>query len=336
MKSLRPTTKLAVQIFIALFIITLLGDLCKLPRTYWAALAAVSVLCQTWGESLRKSGQRILATIAGMTLGLLLNIPFEQVVAVELVLILTCVFFMSYFGPVSYVRSIFFLSVMLAMIFGISGDLTQHVYWTRITETMVGAGVAILTAILVFPTQTGTDFYLAITDYLKKVQCANTQMLQVLLTGKPVEACERIHLDREYQELARLADIYLYERSLRRATAVKVKAWMLSLQSMSFYHTNLTHAVMGNIKNPTSALLHKEIEILSDLLSSNTEQAVLYIQEQPYTNARSLVSFQEKLRERFEDVLIEPGKERTKILDFLPIFYFSYKINDRIIALMKG
>ncbi len=333
MINLRPTTKLATQIFVALSIITLLSDLFHLPRAYWAAIAATSVLCQTWGESLRKSTQRILATIVGMSIGLLLNVAFEQNIPIGLALILTSIFFMSYFAPVSYLRSIFFASIMLAMIFSISGTFTYEIYGARITETIFGAGVAILTSILVLPTKTGTEFNQALLDYLKKVKQDQQQMFDMLYTGQTTDPKNQIHINREYQQLSQKANTYLYERSLRRSRAVKVKSWMMNLQGVALYQDQLIHTIIGNLNSPLKNVFREELTILTNLINHNIDLAIQHIKKEPHEPMQSLDAFQEKARERFYGALIEPGKQRTELLDFLPIFYFSYKIDSRIKAL---
>ncbi|WP_041782771.1 FUSC family protein [Mycolicibacterium chubuense] len=169
---LHPTTKTAVQVAIATSAATILGELISPDRWYWAVLTAFLVFTgvTTRGELLSRVGHRIIGTIAGVVAGVLLAAVVGQHPAVQIVVLLICVFCAFYLVTVAYVWLTFFVTVLLAMLYGLLGNFSLQVLELRIAETAAGGLVGVAAAYFVFSTKTRATFVEKVHEYLDRVQ----------------------------------------------------------------------------------------------------------------------------------------------------------------------
>ena len=62
---LLPTTKMAIRAAVAALGAVVVAQLLELPRAYWVVTAAVVLITETWGDSIRKVLQRLGMTALG-------------------------------------------------------------------------------------------------------------------------------------------------------------------------------------------------------------------------------------------------------------------------------
>ena len=74
----------------------------------------------------------------------------------SLVAIFVCLFCAFYFMTVTYSLMTFWITTMLALLYGLLGEFSFGVLMLRIEETAIGAVIGIAVAILVLPTNTRT------------------------------------------------------------------------------------------------------------------------------------------------------------------------------------
>ncbi|MEU0497570.1 FUSC family protein [Mycobacterium sp. NPDC006124] len=170
-KGLDPSTKAAIQVAVATSTATILGDLISPDRWYWAVLTAFLVFTgvSTRGEILTRVGHRIVGTIAGVVAGVLLATLVGHHPLVQMVLLVTCVFCAFYLVTVAYAWLTFFVTVLLAMLYGLLGDFSVQVLELRIAETAVGGVVGIASAYFIFSTGTRATFVEKVDDYLQRM-----------------------------------------------------------------------------------------------------------------------------------------------------------------------
>ncbi len=183
---LDPSTKAAIQVAVATSAATVLGNLISPDRGYWAVLTAFLVFTgvSTRGEILSRAGHRIVGTIAGVVAGVLLAAEIGRNPALQIVVLVVCVFFAFYLAIVAYFWLTFFVTVLLAMLYGLLGNFSAQVLEVRIAETAVGSLVGIASAYFVFSTKTRATFAEKVNDYLDHMErVIDTAVTAVLTAG---------------------------------------------------------------------------------------------------------------------------------------------------------
>ena len=156
LERLRPSTRAAIQVAIATSVATVLGELVSPNRWYWAVLSAFVVFTgtSTRGEILTRAGHRIVGTVAGVFAGVVLAALVGHRPPLQLALIVVCVFCAFYLVTIANGLLVFFVTVLLAMLYGLLGTFSVAVLELRIAETCVGAVVGIGAAYFILPIRT--------------------------------------------------------------------------------------------------------------------------------------------------------------------------------------
>jgi uncharacterized membrane protein YgaE (UPF0421/DUF939 family) len=157
-KRLLPTTRQAIQVSVAASLAIVVGELVSPARWYWAVIAAFVIFAGTnsWGETLSKGWQRLVGTVLGVPSGVLVATLFAGNKTASLVAIFVCLFCAFYFMTVTYSLMTFWITTMLALLYGLLGEFSFGVLLLRIEETAIGAVIGVTVAILVLPTNTQT------------------------------------------------------------------------------------------------------------------------------------------------------------------------------------
>jgi uncharacterized membrane protein YccC len=168
---MNASTKAAIQVAVATSAATVLGELISPDRWYWAVLTAFLVFTgvSSRGEILTRAGHRIVGTIAGVVAGVLLAALIGDHTAVQMIVLVICVFCAFYLVTVAYAWLTFFVTVLLAMLYGLLGEFSVQVLELRIAETAVGGLVGIASAYFVFSTGTRATLIEAVNDYLDRM-----------------------------------------------------------------------------------------------------------------------------------------------------------------------
>ncbi len=153
-RGLRPTTRQAIQVAVAAALAIFVGELVSPLRWYWAVIAAFVIFAgtNTWGETLTKGWQRLLGTALGVPCGVLIAALVSGHRMVSLVLIFVCLFCSFYFLRVAYSLMTFWITTMLALLYGLLGEFSVDLLLLRIEETGIGAVIGVAVAMLVLPT----------------------------------------------------------------------------------------------------------------------------------------------------------------------------------------
>jgi uncharacterized membrane protein YccC len=155
---LRPTTRQAIQVTIATSLAIVAGEVVSPDRWYWAVIAAFVTFAGTtsFGETLTKGWQRLLGTVLGVPSGVLVATAVSGDTAVSVVLIFVCLFCAFYLMKVAYGLMIFWITTMLALLYGLLGQFSVDLLLLRIEETAIGTVIGVTVAVVVLPTKTRT------------------------------------------------------------------------------------------------------------------------------------------------------------------------------------
>ncbi len=153
---LRPTTRQAIQVAVAASLAIVAGELVSPARWYWAVIAAFVIFAGTnsWGETLTKGWQRLLGTLLGVPCGVLVATLLAGNNTAALAGIFVCLFCAFYFMTVTYSLMTFWITTMLALLYGLLGQFSFGVLMLRLEETALGAVIGVTVAIVVLPTHT--------------------------------------------------------------------------------------------------------------------------------------------------------------------------------------
>ncbi|ARM88647.1 fusaric acid resistance-like protein [Rhizobium sp. CIAT894] len=151
-----PLLRSALQITLASAIAMGFGLLLSRERWFWAVLASFLVFTNTnsRGDTAMKALSRSVGTVFGIAIGLGLAtlISGEQAIAIPVAVV--CIFLAFYFLQVSYATMTFFISIVLCLVYGMTGVLTLDLLKLRIGETVIGAVAGTAVAFIVFPART--------------------------------------------------------------------------------------------------------------------------------------------------------------------------------------
>ena len=156
---LLPTTRQAIQVAVAASLAIVVGELVSPARWYWAVIAAFVIFAgtNTWNETLTKGWARLIGTALGVPAGVLVAAVVSGNRTASLVLIFVCLFFSFYFMKVAYSLMTFFITTMLALLYGLRGQFSYGLLLLRMEETAIGAVIGVAVAILVLPTNARTS-----------------------------------------------------------------------------------------------------------------------------------------------------------------------------------
>ncbi|GHF29855.1 FUSC family protein [Streptomyces mashuensis] len=160
----RPTTRLAVQNTVAAGLALGVGQLVSGERWYWAVGTAWWIFVNTAsrGETLVRGFRRVVGTLAGIGVGLLVAVPLHGAPLPTVLLVAACVFGIFYTAAPSYSWMMFFVTVMAGLLYGLLGVLHPGLLALRLEQTLVGAFGAAIAVVAVLPvtTHAATDAWI--------------------------------------------------------------------------------------------------------------------------------------------------------------------------------
>ncbi|MFF4486432.1 FUSC family protein [Streptomyces sp. NPDC001544] len=152
----RVTTRQAVQATAGSAFALVVGQLVSGQRWYWAVGATWWIFVNTAsrGETLVRGFRRILGTVIGIALGLLVVVPLHGAPLATAVLVAVSVFGIFYTAAVSYTWMMLWVTLLAESLYGLLGVLGPGLLALRLAETAVGAFGAVLAVLLVLPVTT--------------------------------------------------------------------------------------------------------------------------------------------------------------------------------------
>ncbi|MGH3549883.1 MAG: FUSC family protein [Pseudonocardiaceae bacterium] len=167
---LRPSTRQAIQVGMATSLAIVAGEFISPSRWYWAVITAFIVFTNTTsrGEILSRGWQRTVGTVAGVVagIGVAVAVAVGGNTVVSLVTLFCCVFLGFYLMRVSQGLFMFWLTAVLALLYGLLGRFSIDVLVVRLEETAAGAVIGIAVASLVLPHSTRATVSGHVTEFL--------------------------------------------------------------------------------------------------------------------------------------------------------------------------
>ncbi|WP_199099957.1 FUSC family protein [Dyella sp. ASV21] len=153
--TMRPvaSTRMAIQMAVALAVSFVVGYLCFAERWGWIVLTAFIVNSGNRGrlDVAYKSGLRVLGAAAGTVLALSLSVHAGDHPALTGMLILGALFMGVWLRPFGYAWWALFVTLALALLQGFAGDSPVAMLWQRLEEIVIGAVIGLAAAWWVLP-----------------------------------------------------------------------------------------------------------------------------------------------------------------------------------------
>jgi hypothetical protein len=152
----RITTRQAVQATAGAGFALVVGQLISGERWYWAVGATWWVFVNTTsrGETLVRGFRRVLGTVIGIGVGLVIALPVNGAPVPTAVILAVCVFGIFYTAAVSYTWMMLCVTLLAELLYGLLGVLDPALLALRLAETGVGALGAVLAVLFVLPVTT--------------------------------------------------------------------------------------------------------------------------------------------------------------------------------------
>ncbi|MDQ0135187.1 hypothetical protein J2T08_003108 [Neorhizobium galegae] len=159
-----PVMRSAVQITVASSLAMVFGLMLSRDRWFWAVLTAFLIFTNTKsrGDTAIRALQRSVGTLLGIATGLVLATLIGGYPLLAAPIAVLCIFLGFYCLQISYAGMTFFISIVLCLIYGMTGVLTLDLLQLRIEETLIGALAGTVVAFLVFPAPTRSTLDLAL------------------------------------------------------------------------------------------------------------------------------------------------------------------------------
>lgn len=141
---LRQTTIMAYQAAIAIALAELICMYFYVDRHDWVTLTAMALTTQTWGESIRRSFERVGMTMLGGSLGTLFYFFLPAAPMMFFFLVLFFIFCMVYTATINSLVFLFFLTCFIVFIFALLDEWSLTLLRARIVDTGLGAFIALI------------------------------------------------------------------------------------------------------------------------------------------------------------------------------------------------
>ncbi len=164
-------TRNAIQIGVAAGVAIALGDLISPDRFYWAVLAAFITFmgAHNAGEQIRKAVFRVAGTVIGIGVGSLLVSAVGHHTVWSITVILVSFFLGLYLFRISYAFLAVAVTVTVSQLYQQLGEFTNSLLVVRLEETALGAAVAIIVVMFVFPLHTRQVLRVALREHVDAV-----------------------------------------------------------------------------------------------------------------------------------------------------------------------
>jgi uncharacterized membrane protein YccC len=265
---LDPSMRQAIQATVACGLALFAGHRVSSTRWYWAVITAFVIFnrASTQGDILLRAWHRILGTVIGVVAGILLALTVSGHRDLEFSLIFVCVFLGFYLIRVSYAWMVFWFTALLSVLYSLLGRYTPGLLYLRVEETLIGAGMGAVVAVVLLPSRTGPRVQQAATAALHSV--ASFLEAASVLPGSM--AVERVRdIDAKLREVIDAARPLTARKFLADRNAMRL---VHALSGLSFFVRQLASACS---RLPASA---EHVRSLEARLAKNARDVASFVE----------------------------------------------------------
>jgi hypothetical protein len=303
----------AIQVGVAAGVAIVLGDLISPPRFYWAVLAAFITFigAHNAGEQIRKALFRVGGTVIGIGVGSLLVSAVGHHTVSSLAIVLVSLFLGLYLFRITYAFFAIAITVTVSQLYQQLGEFTSALLLVRLEETALGAAVAIVVVMLVFPLHTRQVLRVALREHIEAVgRLVDHATARLMGREDGIDSTLRSdarEVDAAYQAV--VATAQPVRRTVWGSADVAILRALRLTSASRNYSRNLV--VDTERLRPPGASTHLEMELASGTLHHSIEvvaRALSGPRSDTYTRSSALFDQAERA--------LEPGPHRSTSTEF--------------------
>ncbi len=336
---LHESTRLAIQASIAVMLAIIVSHSLNFERSYWAILTSMLLISQTWGESIKKSLERILMTILGGITGTLIYFLLIQHAHILVFILLLSVFFNIYFMGRNYLLVAFFTTMFVVFLFALVKDWTVVILEERIIETCIGGAIAIFTTALVLPMRAQVNIQKTLADHIGLLRDTVARVFDQALRemSDPNFKFIRNSLHRDFIKLRQKVSMINYEMVFTFYPRKKLRRIMLSLGTLMHYATSMLEmATELNQELANTKSLDHAFEV-AHAINQNFDVLINHLNGKQKLSDESFISLT-NLIHQMQQTMINHMCQQESIqqewFDLVSFFYFAKKLNEVLQALI--
>ncbi len=142
-----PVFQHALRIAVAAALAVALYKGRHLEHGYWLILTVLVIVKKDWEATRRRAGERILGSLVGGVLGIVLALTVRNLVTIDLLLLVLCMIAFSH-TPTNYGLYVTFLTPFVVLMINIAAPGNWQIALVRIEDTFLGGALALAVAYL--------------------------------------------------------------------------------------------------------------------------------------------------------------------------------------------
>ncbi|KTD64418.1 FUSC family protein [Legionella spiritensis] len=325
MMTIRATTRMGIQAAIAIFLAELISLTLHMERGYWTTLTAMALTAQTWGESVKRSFERVTMTIFGGVVGTALYFSLPSDPATIAAILLLFVFFTIYFFPIFHLAGVFTLTCFVVFLFAMLGNWTILLLEERVFDTILGAAIALLVNCFFLPDKSDAqDLFIT---HLERSKAALS--LTFFKKTSVVEPVTSHVLSVEFQTIRKKALSSRYELLFHRLNnrnfnllmkqATFCTQYIITLiNTYRWLEVYLSEEDKTHIRQAAEVTVHN-LDVMIKQLKKETDLSML-----PATNVTGL------LTEAINQDSVRFASLDNQVLGFFNLMYYFTRLNTRL------
>ncbi|GGG99777.1 FUSC family protein [Mucilaginibacter phyllosphaerae] len=240
-------------------------------HSYWVLLTIIVILKPGFSLSKQRNYQRLIGTIAGGAIGILI-LNFIPGKTAQFIILVALMIGTYSFLRINYIIAVILMTPYVLILFKFLGLGTINVFQERVLDTLIGSGIAFIASYVIFPTW---EFQL-VQETLKSAINANINYLQKIsesIAGKMVELTEyKLARKDVYVNSANLSatfDRMTSEPKSKQKNVKELHKFVVLNHILSSYSANIASALIrSGQKTPHADLLKlvkKSIAVLKEI-----------------------------------------------------------------------
>lgn len=145
-----PLMRHALRLTGAMLVGLFIGEVFNLPRAYWILLTIIVIMRPSYALTKQRSRQRTIGTLIGAGIAAVIFLS-NPGIPLQLGLIFIALIFSFAFLQQNFAVSVVFVTIAIVMIYGLITIDAMEVIGYRIVDTLIGAGLAVITNLVFLP-----------------------------------------------------------------------------------------------------------------------------------------------------------------------------------------